>query len=83
MGQSLSQCIRRAIATVYSDVPCSSSAVHAPVSQTLTYDAKLSLVQIHVRLWILQPENEAASGIHICCALLANSASSNLGICAA
>ena len=35
---------------IYNDAPCSSLAVHASTSHTLTYELKASLVQIQVRL---------------------------------
>lgn len=49
------------------DIPCNSSAVQATVSQVLTYDRKMLLVQMQVRLWMSQPATEAALYIHSCC----------------
>ena len=51
---------------IFKNLPCSSSAVHVPVAQVSTYALKSSLGQIHVRLWISQPANEAAVYIHSC-----------------
>ena len=53
------------------DAPCSSSAVHCPVSQVPTYALKSPLMQIQVRLWISQPTNDAALYIHFCYSVLA------------